>query len=217
MGSKFSNLEIIKFLFVSFLYSAGFLVLYLSKVSLGYIVTFQPRLAELFILKIQNSSVLEFIITYFGPFFILAVSLFFAAGLYLVSIYIIPLGETYEKELKKWKHFRVGSRAVSKALFILFLLVFVGSLTTYSLDNSYQRSFTNATISSLKTIMSSELNNIQSEEFTEDLVQKRMEEVKKQYPNLTEEQYSEIEERLRIFVNGTVSTEDTNMSDERSI
>ena len=61
--------------------------------------------------------------------------------------------------------------------------------------------------------MSSELNNIQSEEFTEDLVQKRMEEVKKQYPNLTEEQYSEIEERLRIFVNGTVSTEDTNMSE----
>lgn len=253
MDNRFSNPEIIKFLFVSVLYSIGFFILYFSKVSLSYVATFQSRLAELFILKIQDSSVSEFIITYFEPFFILMVAiiffscglaflsvnrlgdlryffilaflpfgflfnfsilfLFFAAGLYLVSIYVIPLGETYEKELKKWKHFRVGSHAVSKALLILFLLIFVGSLITYSLDDSYQKSFTNTTISSLETIASSEVNNVQGQDFTEDIIQQRMEEVREQYPNLTEEQYSEIEEELRNSINGTISSGDMNISE----
>ncbi len=252
MENKFFNLEIFKFVFVSVLYSIGFFILYFSKLSLSYITVFQSRLVELFILKIQNLSITDFLLTYFEPFFIFLFAIiffscglaflsvnklgdlryfliliflpfgflfnfsilfiFFCLGLYIVSVYVIPLGETYERELKKWKHFRVGSHAVSKALFILFLLVFAGSFVTYSLDNSYQKSFMNTTTSSLGNIISSEVNNIQEGDVKDDIIQKRMKEVREQYPNLTEEQYSEIEKKLRNSINSTFSTEDINMS-----
>ncbi len=127
--------------------------------------------------------------------------LFFALGLFISSLYVIPLGETYKQELKKWKKFRVGSNAVSKALFVLFLFVFLGSFVSFSVNDSYQQLFLNSTISSISNIFKAETSNFNNQiisgNFTDKFIDEQMNKIREQYPNLTEEQYLVMENKIR--------------------
>jgi len=124
--------------------------------------------------------------------------LLFSFGLYVASLYSITFGETYKKEIKKWKSFRIGSKAVSEALFFAFLFIFLGSLLTFSIDETYKQTFMNTTISGLKNIIKSEIENfeINSAKLKEEIIKSQMEKIREQYPNLTEQQYAEIEKDL---------------------
>ncbi|MCX6816020.1 MAG: hypothetical protein NT120_04180 [Candidatus Aenigmarchaeota archaeon] len=53
-------------------------------------------------------------------------SLFVAVALLLTGTYVVPLANTYAKEMKKWVRFRVGSNATAKALLIFNVLLAVG-------------------------------------------------------------------------------------------
>ncbi len=127
--------------------------------------------------------------------------LFFALGLFISSLYVIPLGETYKQELKKWKKFRVGSNAVSKALFVLFLFVFLGSFVSFSVNDSYQQLFLNSTISSISNIFKAETSNFNNQiisgNFTDKFIDEQMNKIREQYPNLTEKQYLAMESKIR--------------------
>jgi hypothetical protein len=205
-------------------------------------------LLELFVLGIQESSILEFFLTNFSPlfyfvlvlvFFSCALSfiavnkigniiyllilvylplgflfnfsilfLFFAIGLYLINLYILPLSDTYKEELKKWKKFRIGSNAVGKSLFFLFLFVFVGSFLTFSLDNSYKINFRNSTVDSLQKVVVSEINNFQTPQnvTTEDIINTEIRKFREQNPGLSEEQYRLVEENIRNSIKNNTAT-----------
>lgn len=127
--------------------------------------------------------------------------LFFGIGLFISSLYIIPLGETYKLELKKWKKFRVGNNAVSKALFVLFLFIFLGSLISFSVNDSYQQLFLNTTVSSISNIFNAEVTNFNANtdnsEITNKFVENQMIQIREQYPDLTEEEYLQMEIKIR--------------------
>lgn len=141
--------------------------------------------------------------------------LFFALGLFVSSLYVIPLGETYKKELKKWKKFRVGSNAVSKSLFVLFLFIFLGSFISFSLDNSYQQLFLNTTVSSITNIVGAEMSNLNiqtsdsntTDEYIDQMVEEQMKQVREQYPYLNETQYNEIEKDFRENIEKQLNAE----------
>jgi hypothetical protein len=239
MEFKISKIDFIKFIFISIIYSIGFIIIYLTNLNLTTATTFQAKLFEIFILGVQNKSFAEFIFSYFKPilYLILALLFFcyglsflavkklddikyfliltilplgilfnfsilfllFSLGLYVASLYSISLGEIYKEEIKKWRAFRVGSNAVNRALFVLFLFVLLGSILTFSIDETYKQSFINTTISGLKNIAKSEIKNFETRSLNvkEDLVKSQIEKIRKQYSNLTEEQYAEIERNLR--------------------
>ncbi len=52
--------------------------------------------------------------------------IFIAISICIAFIYMVPLSNTYGKELKKWPRFRVGSNAVRKAFLIFNVIVAVG-------------------------------------------------------------------------------------------
>jgi hypothetical protein len=54
------------------------------------------------------------------------ISLFIAAGLIISCIYVIPLANTYSKELKRWVLFRTGSNAIGKALLVFNIILALG-------------------------------------------------------------------------------------------
>ena len=81
------------------------------------------------------------------PFIILRFSfmqLFLFAGVFLASLFIVPLSYTYGQELKKWKYFRVGSNSVGKALFLFNIIIVVGIFLIVSMNLTfYQEQFKN--------------------------------------------------------------------------
>ncbi len=130
--------------------------------------------------------------------------LFLAIGLFLASLYVIPLGETYQQELKKWKKFRIGSNAVSHALLVMFIFIFIGSLVSFYTDDSYSQNYMTATAESLSNIVGGEISNFApggdsklSESMINKTVEDQMQKIRDEYPDLTEEQYSQIEVELR--------------------
>jgi len=235
--------EIKKFVFVSTLYFLGFVVLYLSCVSLNSITALQAKFIELLILNARKSAFEVFISIFSG--ILIAVSglvifciglsflavkkldklkyfllipilcsgflfnfsilyLFFGLGLFVSSLYIIPLGETYKLELKKWKKFRVGSNAISKALFVLFLFVFFGSLISFSVNDSYRQLFFNTSVSSITNIINAEMSNYgqnsegnATNEIINQAIEDQMKKIRSLYPNLTEEQYLQMKDEMR--------------------
>jgi len=235
--------EIKKFVFVSTLYFLGFVVIYLSNISLNSITTLQANFIELLILNARNSAFEAFISIFSGiliaisgliifciglsflavkkldklKYFLLIpilcsgflfnfsiLYLFFGMGLFVSSMYIIPLGETYKMELKKWKKFRVGSNAISKALFVLFLFVFLGSLISFSVNDSYRQLFFNTSVSSITNIINAEMSNYDknsegnaTNEIINQAIEDQMKKIRSQYPNLTEEQYFQMKEEIR--------------------
>jgi len=235
--------EIKKFVFVSTLYFLGFVVIYLSNISLNSITTLQANFIELLILNARNSAFEAFISIFSGiliaisgliifciglsflavkkldklKYFLLIpilcsgflfnfsiLYLFFGMGLFVSSVYIIPLGETYKMELKKWKKFRVGSNAISKALFVLFLFVFLGSLISFSVNDSYRQLFFNTSVSSITNIINAEMSNYDknsegnaTNEIINQAIEDQMKKIRSQYPNLTEEQYFQMKEEIR--------------------
>jgi len=235
--------EIKKFVFVSTLYFLGFVVIYLSNISLNSITTLQANFIELLIPNARNSAFEAFISIFSGiliaisgliifciglsflavkkldklKYFLLIpilcsgflfnfsiLYLFFGMGLFVSSVYIIPLGETYKMELKKWKKFRVGSNAISKALFVLFLFVFLGSLISFSVNDSYRQLFFNTSVSSITNIINAEMSNYDknsegnaTNEIINQAIEDQMKKIRSQYPNLTEEQYFQMKEEIR--------------------
>lgn len=128
-------------------------------------------------------------------------------GLFLASLYVIPLGETYEQELKKWKKFRIGSNAVSHALLVMFIFVFIGSLVSFYTNDSYSQIYMETTAESLSNIIGGEISNFAtggdsklSEGMINKTVEDQMQKIRDEYPDLTEEQYSQIEVELRINI-----------------
>lgn len=89
-------------------------------------------------------------------------SIFLSASIIVSSVYIIPLSNTYGKELKRWTFFRTGSHSISKALLItnilitiaVFLIVFI-SLNYY--EQSFKQELSN-TMTSLLGSSSEELS-----------------------------------------------------------
>jgi len=70
------------------------------------------------------------------------VSIFLSVAVLISCIYIIPLANTYGKELKKWIFFRVGSHSVNKALLIINLLIALGIfVVVLSNQQYYKQSF----------------------------------------------------------------------------
>ena len=251
-GEKNMKTEILEFIFISVLFSLGFLVLYISNVNLNSIILLQANFIELLTLGVQEHSAFEVFISTFSeiltailsfiifcfalsflsvrkmgnlryfliiPIFLLGILfnfsilfLFFGFGLFVSCLYVIPLGETYKKELKKWKKFRVGSNAVSKSLFVLFLFIFLGSFISFSIDDSYKQVFLNTTISSITDIVNSEISNFNTQignstnEIINQVIEDKMKEIKKQYPNLTEEQYLQIETGIRKDIEKKMSS-----------
>ncbi len=130
--------------------------------------------------------------------------LFLAIGLFLSVLYVIPLGETYQQELKKWKKFRIGSNAVSHALLVMFIFIFIGSLVSFYTNDSYSQKYLETTTESLSNIVGAEISNFSpggNSELSEKLINKtiedQMQKLRDEYPDLTEEQYSQIEIKLR--------------------
>ncbi|RLJ00556.1 MAG: hypothetical protein DRP06_01915 [Candidatus Aenigmatarchaeota archaeon] len=125
-------------------------------------------------------------------------------GLFLASLYVIPLGETYQQELKKWKKFRIGSNAVSHALLVMFIFIFIGSLVSFYTNDSYSQNYLETTAESLSNIVGVEISNFApggdsklSEELINKTVEDQMQKIRDEYPDLTEEQYSQIEIKLK--------------------
>lgn len=239
------ELEIPKFIFVSIIYFLGFIVLYISRINLNYMIYFQVDFINIFASVTEFSSLLDFFIFNFNillialssfiffcaglsflsvkgldnlKYFIIVpvlgtgflynfstLFILFSIGLFVASIYAISLGEAYRDELKKWVKFRVGSNSVSKALSVLFIFAFIGCFLTLTTEDSYKNNFYTHTKESIAALVDVELSSMSSEfnqsELIEDLleqeVEKRMQEIREQYPDFTEAQYSEIEENLR--------------------
>jgi preprotein translocase subunit SecF len=138
--------------------------------------------------------------------------LFFGAGLFAACLYVIPLGETYFQEFKKWKFFRVGSNAVGKGLLVLFLFIFAGSYVALSTDKQYGESFSDSLGESISNLALKEVENAQmqqnSPESNEVMIQDSMNQIRVDYPNLTEAQYSQMETQLWEKINSTGQAED---------
>ncbi|MFH0949066.1 MAG: hypothetical protein V1802_01105 [Candidatus Aenigmatarchaeota archaeon] len=104
----------------SFLSSYGY---YKSNYKIGLI----SSVSVVFILFVMNASV---------------ASIFLSIAIIISAAYIIPLSNTYGKELKRWIHFRVGSNSVSKILMITNILVALGIFFSVASGlESYQSSF----------------------------------------------------------------------------
>jgi hypothetical protein len=70
------------------------------------------------------------------------ISIFLAASIIIGCVYVIPLSNTYAKELKKWVLFRTGSHSISKILCIANILVVIGIFLAILLNLSfYENSF----------------------------------------------------------------------------
>jgi hypothetical protein len=127
--------------------------------------------------------------------------LFFGLGFYLACLYVIPLGETYFQELKKWKSFRIGSNAVGKGLGVIFIFLFIGSYAALSTDNRYTDSFQEGLTASITSLTLSELENSAMQQDNsvsrENAIQDSMSQMRRDYPGLSEKQYSEMESALR--------------------
>ena len=69
------------------------------------------------------------------------VSIFVGISLFVSCIYILPLANTYFKEFKKWKKFRLGSRTVSTILLIFNIVLAVGVFTEVHLNSEYKENY----------------------------------------------------------------------------
>ncbi len=79
--------------------------------------------------------------------------LFIAASAFVSFVFLIPLSNTYGKELKKWVLFRVGSNSVSKALLVTNILMALGILFAVLLGMQYyQASFRQDLTETMTTI-----------------------------------------------------------------
>jgi len=74
-----------------------------------------------------------------AAFFQTLMGLFMALSAFVAFVYVIPLSNTYGKELKKWVKYRVGSNAVGKAFLIINILLAVGILISVLAGLSYYR------------------------------------------------------------------------------
>jgi hypothetical protein len=103
------------------------------------------------------TGIISFII--FSIIFHSVMSIFLSVAVLISSIYIIPLANTYGKELKKWIFFRVGSHSVSKVLLIINLLIALGIfISVLANQQFYKQSFENE-ITDIAASMIPQTNN----------------------------------------------------------
>ncbi len=83
-------------------------------------------------------------------------SVFLSAAVIISGVTIIPLSNTFGKELKRWTFFRTGSHSISRALLITNLLITLAVFSTIfiSLD-SYEQGFRNELSSTLESMLAS--------------------------------------------------------------
>jgi hypothetical protein len=126
--------------------------------------------------------------------------LFFGLGLFLGSLYSIALGEAYREEIKKWREFRVGSSASSKALLVAFALVFVGVYVAMASDSAYSADFEVGLRDSMAFFVAGEIGGMsESESMAElkgEMVSDAMQKIREEYPGLSESQYAEMEDEV---------------------
>ena len=147
--------------------------------------------------------------------------MFFGIGLFIAYLYVIPLGQTYFAEYRRWKFFRVGSNAVGKALFITFLFILAGSYIALSMNLQYREEFSQGFKQSMVEVVSMEVENMRAQQGTtameEQLVQDSMRQMRHDYPNLTEKQYSDMEARLKESLNSSTQSGAMSESEIKSI
>lgn len=226
---------------VSLIILIGFYFLYISGMSLDYIVGLNAQIPQKMIVSQSSFSASGFLFDTLGPvivsllafaifsfslailtvkplgksryFLILPILLsgflfnfsilflFFALGLFISCLYVIPLGETYFQELKKWKHFRVGSNSVGKAFLILFLFIFLGSFIALSTNESYKNSFYKDMKGSISVLVQNEvgnaMENYQDSMMGGQAISDLMVQARNDNPNLSEEQYKQMELQIR--------------------
>jgi len=108
-------------------------------------------------------------------------SLFIAAALIIGSLYIIPLSNTYGKELKKWILFRTGSHSISKVLLITNILIAVAIfLAIFSNLPAYETNFKDDITESMTTVAMASIPRSQAFLFDESQVQQLEDEVRNQ-------------------------------------
>jgi hypothetical protein len=98
-------------------------------------------------------------------------SVFLSASIIVSSVYIIPLSNTYGKELKRWIFFRTGSHSISKALLITNILITVSVLLTVLISmNYYEQSFKNGLSDTMTSMISVDMPASLSNETNQKIV-----------------------------------------------
>ncbi len=95
-------------------------------------------------------------------FFPSMMGLFIAISAIISVVYIIPLSNTYGKELRKWTKFRVGSNSISKVFLIINILLALGIMFSVISDfAAYQENFRQDLADTLTDITLASIPNAQ--------------------------------------------------------
>jgi Zn-dependent protease len=88
------------------------------------------------------------------------ISVFVSLGLIIACMFIIPLANTYGKELKRWILFRSGSHSISTVLLIFNLIVSLGIFLAISANaDYYQNSMKADLLATMEEVTLSEISN----------------------------------------------------------
>lgn len=87
---------------------------------------------------------------------------FLGLSIFIAASYILPLSNTYGKELKRWVKFRVGSNSISKMLFIINILLAAGIFFSVLANQAaYQENFRHDMTNTLTEITLASVQNSQ--------------------------------------------------------
>lgn len=102
-------------------------------------------------------------------------SIFMALSFLVTCIYIVPLANTYFKELKKWKSFRLGARSLATVLIIFNVILSLGVFTEVYLNNQYKQGFEEKLTNTMTQLTASSLPTGQiSEEVVKETIKDKI-------------------------------------------
>jgi len=101
-------------------------------------------------------------------------SIFLSVAIVTSSVYIIPLANTYGKELRRWVFFRTGSHSISKTLLVTNILITIAVFSTVSIsldyyEQSFKEDLSNTMTSMLASSFSEEVPPALSEEMNQSI------------------------------------------------
>ncbi|MCX6819308.1 MAG: hypothetical protein NT129_04920 [Candidatus Aenigmarchaeota archaeon] len=115
---------------------------------------------------LENNRIVGLIASLISALFMLVIfgfsitSIFMSLGLIISCMLIVPLTNTYGKELKRWILFRSGSHSISTALIIFNIMISLGIFLAISINTGYYQSSMKADFSAaMEEITMSELSN----------------------------------------------------------
>ena len=135
-------------------------------------------------------------------------SLIFALSIMICGALITPLSIMYLEELKKWRKYRIGSKAINKCFLLINLLLFFALFVNVFFEIEYYNDvYTNETkeivIGLIPDIGGDEM--MQAEGF-ELLPPEQQEKIREEYSKLTESQKDVINSRIEdMFESGNIS------------